>query len=437
MSVDVLHKARDRGRPRPRGLTIRWRTIEWWGAGLCLFIQTSAVFPLLMAGAQGDLDDAAKAKLRLLSVPVYAFVGLILSRHVRELVIALKRNLPFHLLIAMPFLSVLWSVSPSISLRRAIGLLFSLFLAYLLAIRFTPRQLLVLVMATLGACILLSLAMLALSPGLARSPADGAWRGVFLTKNTLGWYSSILALVSFIVLRDATLGLRRTAGALLAASLVCLAASASMTSIVAALSACFLIWFYSALPRVHGVARVVFVLVFVQAAAALLIALHEFLVPVLEWLGRDATLTGRVALWDLVDMEISRHLLLGFGYQAFWTEANPEAWSIWSAIRWMAPHAHNGFRDTLLSFGIGGMILFTVVVLRAIRQGAVLQCRAPGDGWLWLNVFIVMVLVMNLTESFFLVQNDTLFVLFAAAVIMFSLYGPAYGAKGTLPAGRF
>ena len=167
-------------------------------------------------------------------------------------------------------------------------------------------------------------------------------------------------------------------------------------------------------------------------SAGLLILLHEFLVPVLEALGKDATLTGRVPLWELVDRQIADHLLLGFGYQAFWTEANPEAWAIWSKINWQAPHAHNGFRDTMLSFGIGGMTLFVLMLLRAVRQGAVLQCRDPQYGWLWLNVFTVMVLVMNLTENIFLIQNDTICVLFATAIIMFSLYSPAY-ARDTQP----
>jgi exopolysaccharide production protein ExoQ len=433
MSVDAFQNMSG-GRPRALrrraagSLVVRWRTVEWWGAGMCLFLQTGAGFPLLMAG-DGDLTDPAKAKLRLLSVPAYAFIGLILGRNIQQLGIALKRNFLFHLLVAMPFVSVLWSVSPSITLRRAIGLLFSLLLAYLLAIRFTPRQLLLLVMATLGACIVPSLALLAISPRLALMPLDGAMRGIFLAKNSLGWYSSILTLVTVVVLLDGSFGLRRTAMVLLAASLACLAGSMSMTSVVATASMVCLIWFYTTLPKARGIGRVVFVLVFVQAAIVLLILLHEFLVPVLEALGKDATLTGRVPLWELVDTKISSHLLLGFGYQAFWTEANPEAWAIWSTIQWMAPHAHNGFRDILLSFGIGGMALFVLVVVPAIRRGAVLQCRAPEDGWLWLNVFVIMVLVMNLTESIFLVQNDAIFVLFAAGIIMFSLYSPVYTGK--------
>ncbi|MGO7785777.1 O-antigen ligase family protein, partial [Rhizobium ruizarguesonis] len=72
----------------------------------------------------------------------------------------------------------------------------------------------------------------------------------------------------------------------------------------------------------------------------------------LEALGKDATLTGRVPLWELVDLEISDRWMFGYGYQAFWTVANPEATRIWLKIGWASPHAHNGYRDILLSFGI-------------------------------------------------------------------------------------
>ncbi|MGN6583666.1 MAG: O-antigen ligase family protein [Rhizobiaceae bacterium] len=412
------------------GLNVSWRTVEWWGAAIALFLQTGAIFPLLMTSPDGALDDAAKAKLRLLSVPVYAFACLILSRNFQQLLVALARNLQFNLLLAVPFISVLWSVSPSTTLRRAVGLLFSLLLAYALALRFTPRQLLLLVMAAMGACGVLSLALLGLSPSLARMPGEDAVRGVFVHKNSLGWYASILVMVAAAAIMDGTLGLRRIAFVSLIVGLVCLAGSGSMTATIAAVAAGVLFWFYSTLPKSRGIGRVVFVLVFVEIAVLLLLVLQEFLVPVLEALGKDATLTGRIPLWAMVDDEIARHLLLGFGYQAFWTEGNPDAWVIWSKIDWMAPHAHNGFRDTLLSFGIVGTSLFVVVLLRALYQGARLQCRAPQDGWLWLNVLMVMVMVMNLTESIFLIQNDAIFILFCTAMIMFSLHTPNYfGAR--------
>ncbi len=124
----------------------------------------------------------------------------------------------------------------------------------------------------------------------------------------------------------------------------------------------------------------------------------------------------------MVDEAIGRQPLLGYGYQAFWTEASSGAWWIWSAVGWMAPHAHNGLRDTMLSLGMAGVALLLIVIGRAVCFGAVLLRRARGDGWLWLNVLVAMFLTMNLTESLLLVQNNFFFTLFAAAIIMFGLH---------------
>ena len=409
-------------------LAFGWRAIECWGAAMSLFLQTGALFPLMLADGAGDLNDSAKSILRLLCLPVYAYTLLMLMRNFPQFRIALRQNLFVPLMVALPFVSVFWSVGPSTTLRRAVALLFTMLLAYVLAIRFTPRQLLLLAFATFGTCIVLSLAILAASPHLARMP-DGAIRGIFIHKNNLGWYASITILAAIAVLMDGALSLRRIALALLIAGVVCLVGSGSVTAIIVTASSCCLIGFYSILPRIRGVSRIVFVLISVQIAAGLLISLHEFLVPFLEALGKDSTLTGRLPLWELVDGQIGDHLLLGFGYQAFWTESNPEAWVIWGKLQWMAPHAHNGFRDTMLNFGITGMALFVLMLFHAVHQGAALHCHDRKYGWLWLNVFTVAILVMNLTESTFFLQNDAIFVLFATAIIMFSLYAPVVSSN--------
>ncbi|ULR42315.1 O-antigen ligase family protein [Rhizobium sp. K102] len=424
MRVDSLRTA--------SGPAISWRAIECWGAAISLFFQAGAFLPLILADPDGSLSESAKSILRLPCFPVYVFTLVVLVRNFPQFLTALRRNLLVPLILILPFLSTLWSIGPPTSLRRAIGLFFCVLLSYVLAIRFTPRQLLFLLFVTLGACNVLSVVIAVTSPSLALMP-DGAMRGVFIHKNVLGWYASLMTLVATAVLLDGTLGLRRTALVMLAAGIICLAGSGSMTAIIAT-SVCYcLIGFYTLLQRSSSVGRVVIVLSFVQLSLGILISLHEFLVPALEALGKDATLTGRVPLWELVDREISDRWMLGYGYQAFWTTVNPQATQMWLKIGWAAPHAHNGYRDILLSFGVVGMIPFVLMLLHAIRQGAVLHCRDPQYGWLWLNVLTIMILVMNLTESSFFVQNDTIFILFTAAIIMFSLYAPVVSVSHAPP----
>lgn len=410
---------------------VRWRTLEWWGAGIALFCYSGALIPILLA--PDGLDDGTRSKLRLLALPAYLITFGLLARCSGQLLVTVRRNLPFTLLLFLPFVSILWSISGSITLRRAIGLLFSVALAYLLAIRFSPRQLAALVSAVLVPLMVLSLVLAVAVPHLGRMPVEAeaqGVRGVFIHKNVLGWYAGICVLALVGLLGDGGYLSRRLVLVALGAAGLCLVASASMTGLLATAAALALIPFYGALRRHRGIGRTMLVLLFLQAVAFLGIALTELLVPTLEWLGKDATLTGRVPLWRLVDAEIGRHLLLGSGYQAFWTEANPEAWRIWFKAGWMAPHAHSGYRDVLLNFGLIGFLVLAVTLVRALRQGAQLYCREPQEGWLWLNLLIGWFLVLNLAESVLLVQNDFLFVLLATAILSAGLRAPEIAPPG-------
>lgn len=408
-------------RGRPGNFALRLSMLECWTLGLSLFLLSGGIFVLLMSTPDGGLPAENRNFLQLLNIPVYAAALLTLARRPQTFLLALRRNLPFALLLALPFLSVLWSVSPGITLKRAIGLALSMLLAYALAIRFTPRQLLILVSLVLGSCMVLSLAMLVVAPHLALMPTGPELRGVFSHKNVLGWNAALALIATVALAADTRADLRGVGFALTAASAACLLLSQSATSLGVAVSAVPLVLFYSNLARADAVGRLLLIVLAFLATMALLLSFDLIVAPLLESAGKDATLTGRVPLWHLVDQRISERLMLGFGYQTFWTEGNGDAWQIWSKIGWMAPHAHNGYRDSMLSVGLVGTLVLALVLFRAVRQGATLHCRQPEAGWAWLNVLVGAFLVMNLTESLLLAQNSLLYTLFATAVLQFSL----------------
>jgi exopolysaccharide production protein ExoQ len=199
-----------------------------------------------------------------------------------------------------------------------------------------------------------------------------------------------------------------------------------MTGLLSMVTAFLMTGFFVLLARSRGWERVVLLLLFLQVAAAILILLGQYLVPLLEGLGKDATLTGRVPLWALVDERIGERILFGYGYQAFWTPGNLDVWAIWGQIGWEAPHAHNGYRENLLGLGLVGTVMLVLVVVPTIYRGAILQFRAPNDGWLWFNVLVGMVLMMNLTEAIFMNQNDLFWTMFMSASIATSLRYPEH-----------
>lgn len=406
---------------RPGQFTLRLSMLECWTLGLSLFLLSGGVFVLLMSAPDGSVPPENRKLLQLLNVPVYASALLTLARRPQTFLLAIRRNLPFALLLALPFVSVLWSVSPGITLKRAIGFALSMLLAYALAIRFTPRQLLVLVALVLGSCMILSLGMLVIAPHLALMPTGPELRGIFSHKNVLGWNAALALIATVALATDSRANLRGVGLALFAASAACLILSQSATSLGVALCAVPLALFYRNLAQADGLGRLLLIVIAFLSTMALLLSFDLVVAPLLESAGKDATLTGRIPLWHLVDQRISERLVLGFGYQTFWTEGNGEAWEIWSNIGWLAPHAHNGYRDSMLSMGLIGTCLLMVVLFRSVRQGAALHCCQPQAGWAWLNVLVGAFLVMNLTESLLLAQNSLLFTLFATAVLQFSL----------------
>lgn len=390
-------------------VSLAWRHLECWGIVIALYLQS---------GATGTLES------RLFPLATLVIVAALFANNTGQLLLALRRRPLVTFLLALPFLSVAWSTSGSVSLRRAFALMLSFILAYVLAIRFTPRQLLLLAAAALFPALAASLVALVALPSIAIMP-DGSVNGLFSHKNLLGWHAAVALMVGAIMIREAVVP-RWIGFTLTATSLVCMLVSGSATALLSVLAALLLGLFYTGLKRLHGARRIALVLIVLQAATAAYFIGSEIVVPALEALGKDTTLTGRVPMWRLEDKAIMDRPLLGYGYQAFWSDGSGAAWRIRAEIAWDSPNAHNGYRETLLSFGLVGFLPFMFLLLRTLVRGASFHIAAPDESWLGINILIGMLLVMNITESIFYMPYSFMFTLFLAAVLMIAVRTPGF-----------
>jgi O-antigen ligase len=87
---------------------------------------------------------------------------------------------------------------------------------------------------------------------------------------------------------------------------------------------------------------------------------------ILDFLGKDATLTGRTDLWYFVKLCIAQRPLFGWGFDAFWVTNNPAANEISTNLGWVVPQAHNGLLELLLEVGAIGTSLFAIVFARNV-----------------------------------------------------------------------
>jgi O-antigen ligase len=216
---------------------------------------------------------------------------LVKARGFAPLVEVLKPFLPF-LLIGLvagvfgysPFLSmrllVLWSVMACAAV--AIGLALP-----------QRRALRTVLWISLGLLLVSAVYALALPSYGGQPYASGTvWRGLFLNKNQLGWFASLTLVLGVMCVRRVE-GRLPLLVALLSA--VCLVGSGSKGALVASVLVIAYGYVLSRLRQVvtpgFGAAIVLFLAVLGGVVFALSYA------PVLELLGRDATLSGRTSIW--------------------------------------------------------------------------------------------------------------------------------------------
>lgn len=115
----------------------------------------------------------------------------------------------------------------------------------------------------------------------------------------------------------------------------------------------------------------------------------------LTTMGKDPTLTGRTAVWELV-LSLTRNPLIGTGFESFWL--GPRLEKIWSVYWWHPNEAHNGYIEVFLNLGWIGVSLLAVLMVTGYRTAMGALRRDPDSAGLRLAFFLVAV-AYNFTES--------------------------------------
>jgi exopolysaccharide production protein ExoQ len=140
------------------------------------------------------------------------------------------------------------------------------------------------------------------------------------------------------------------------------------------------------------------------------------LAGVLELLGRDATLTGRTELWDLLLAAVGERPWLGYGYGAFW-ETTATSRAIWESIQWNPGSAHNGYVELLLGLGVVGPIVIMCSVLVSLKTAVVALIKGRFLEAKWSILVTLALLVQDFNESTILQQNEILWVFYLTGAI--------------------
>jgi exopolysaccharide production protein ExoQ len=317
----------------------------------------------------------------------------------RSLLPVMRDISPYLMILLLCTLSALWSDYQFPTLRRSVTLTSCVFFGAYCYLTFGLRGILELVGRATVIVGWLSLIVYVALPSVGHETAagyEGAMRGVFSQKNSLG-EAMLLAVSCYVyLLVDRP---KSIAGPLwrLGLLLVCIYLARSATSLVIAMvimaiGAVF--WSAANWRRRAVVVYVLGVFSILVVATALVDS-----VQLMAILDRDPSFTGRLPLWDAAFQAAMQRPWLGYGYSGFWNEDSKIVQSIWAAIEWQAPSAHNGYLDIMLQIGLIGLALYAWVwgsivwnSLLAWWEGTLPEAR-------WILLFMFINVILNLDEG--------------------------------------
>lgn len=231
-----------------------------------------------------------------------------------------------------------------------------------------------------------------MGPPIIPKHGPPGYSGYFLTKNYLGQFAAVALLLALRELLYS--GRRRLFGALVAfASLVLVYLSNSKTSFgvafIAPSLALLAIWLWRHFRISPVVIPIAIVGIYLIASS-----ISGFSVYRLSYmLYGDSSFTGRRTIWEFALHQVSKHPILGWGYQSFW-HVGSDAPSVVEAPGWVKvmPNAHNGYIDTLLETGWVGFIILLVFIGATLHASRHMIDRDRVRAWLALSLsyFIMM-----------------------------------------------
>jgi O-antigen ligase len=308
--------------------------------------------------------------------------------------------------------SYFWSIAPDFTIVRVIRFMTIVMTGMCLAlIGWTPGRFAELMRSTLTFVCVASILMVWLDPVDGINHADNpalkdSWNGITFGKNVLGSLavSTIVVWLHGILTKESRLivGLGG-----LSAGIVCLIGSRSSTSIMAAVFASLFMLLLMkppgalkrSMPYLVGTFAAI-ILVYALAVLHLVPYLGSLLLPIEALTGKDLTFSGRINIWMILTDQIRQNPLLGTGYGAYWTGANPGSPSYVMLERlWFYPNeGHNGYLDVINELGTLGGVVLLGYFIRYIRDALTLMRSQRQLAALYLT-FMFRGFIADMSES--------------------------------------
>lgn len=333
---------------------------------------------------------------------------------------------PILLIVALSFISVMWSVDPGATFKRAVRAMIPIY-AMIVAVAFLDEPIRVLVLKYIAFSMLLFLNLVGLAiPGTF--DAQGFYTGTATSKNGVGAIAAMAimyGLCASLWLQSARF--RQLNLLYLLGWTTVLILTVSKTSIALTVFIPTLVFFVDALGRLLKIGVGVLILAALTMLGVLIgIGLFTFGQTPLEALGMShVTFTGRTDIWDFMLGALEGRWFTGYGYGAFWGigGSSPNLTARIEYI-WYLDSAHNGYLDFVAQLGLLGVVAGLLLIYHfsmAANKVILMEPKLYRTVWL----LIIFVLAHNMLESSFF-RETPLWHVFLASVLVTLKYVQYY-----------
>lgn len=371
-------------------------------AAVCFF----AIIILVIIGPMLTPKDAALTGegniFRQLSYILLFGALIVATFRQRALERALLTSLPVNLLLLWCWLSVLWAISPSISVRRLVLTTIIIYATFTYVISLGYERTARSIRQVFTVVLILNLLTVILRPQVGIHQFEfggdpsliGDWRGIFPEKNLAGSITAMTIIMyifaeqpkkmfHYLIILASVLFLYKTGSK----------TSLGITGMSIMLGAIYIHYDH----RLWPVAMTLFSLIAIGCMAVV----YANLDAINLMLDDQDSFTGRSQIWSMLLAYIGDNWLLGAGYGSFWN-VGPES-PIYDYARngsWLDKVAsgHNGYLDLTSQLGLPGLVLVVFALLvhplgRLLTMPA-LKARGP-----LLTGMLFFCLGQNFTES--------------------------------------
>jgi O-antigen ligase len=314
-------------------------------------------------------------------------------------------RMPLLLSIALAWcwLSVIWSIAPAVTLRRALLTTLVIWSAFLCVDQMGYRRSLQAIRVVLCLTLVANYLAVFLTPGFGihtvEDMADpgliGDWRGIMMQKNAAGPMCVFLIFTFLFDAKSIHWILRVGAICLSAFFLVKTGSKTSMQVLLVSLVAGVLY------VRFNPSYRALLIPLLMVSGVAFTLFSELYWEEITRPFDSRNGFTGRVLIWRPLTEYAQDHLLLGCGFGAFWGLGSQISPIFHYATGWVTKiaHGHDGYLDLLITIGAPGLILVVTSSLIVPVARLLIAKSIPRPAGALMIAIIIFCAGHNLTES--------------------------------------